>query len=177
MTVAVGLLEPAAADDGELVRGLTDLINAVYAVAEAGLWRDRAGRTTASELAADIRAGEIAVARRDGRILGCVRVHDLSDDTSEFGILVAAPDQRGTGVGAALVDFAEQHSRERGRRALRLELLVPREWSHPSKELLKGWYERRGYRLIATRGMDAAYPHLAPLLATPCDLEVREKPL
>ena len=40
-------------------------------------------------------------------------------------MLVAAPDQRGTGVGRALIDFAEQHSRERGRRAMQLELLAP----------------------------------------------------
>jgi GNAT superfamily N-acetyltransferase len=109
--------------------------------------------------------------------VGAVRLHDVADDTSEFGILVAAPEARGTGVGRALLDFAEQHSRDRGLRAMQLELLVPRDWSHPSKEFLAGWYGRRGYRLISTRRMDEAYPHLAPLLATPCDLEIREKPL
>ena len=62
-------------------------------------------------------------------------------------------------------------------RAMQLELLVPREWSHPNKEFLAGWYGRRGYELIARRAMDEAYPHLAPLLATPCDLQVREKRL
>ena len=34
-----------------------------------------------------------------------------------------------------------------------------------------------GYRLISARRIDDAYPHLAPLLATPCDLTVYEKPL
>ena len=65
-------------------------------------------------------------------------------------MLVAAPEQRGTGVGRALVDFAERHSRERGLRAIQLELLVPRAWRHPSKEFLKAWYGRSGYRLIRT---------------------------
>jgi hypothetical protein len=37
--------------------------------------------------------------------------------------------------------------------------------------------EQRGYRLIRTGSIDDAYPHLAPLLATPCDLAVYEKPL
>ena len=92
-------------------------------------------------------------------------------------MLVAAPQQRGTGIGRALVDFAERHSRERGLRAIQLELLVPRAWRHPSKEFLKAWYRRRGYRLIRTGRIDDAHPQLAPLLATPCDLAVHEKPL
>ena len=92
-------------------------------------------------------------------------------------MLVAALDQRGTGVGRAFVDFAEWQSRERVERRIQLELLVPRTWSHPSKEFLKAWYGRRGYRLVRTGRLDDAYPHLAPLLATPCDLEIHRKPL
>ena len=60
----VRLLEPAAVDDARLVDHLTGLINDVYEVAERGLWRDGATRTTASELAELIRAGQIAVATR-----------------------------------------------------------------------------------------------------------------
>jgi hypothetical protein len=60
---------------------------------------------------------------------------------------------------------------------MQLELLVPRGWQHPNKEFLKSWYGRRGDRLIRTTSMDDSHPHLAPLLATPCDLEVHEKPL
>ena len=56
-------------------------------------------------------------------------------------------------------------------------MLVPREWSHPSKEFLRAWYGRRGYRLVRTGLLDEAYPHLAPLLATPCDFEIHHKPL
>jgi predicted GNAT superfamily acetyltransferase len=92
-------------------------------------------------------------------------------------MLVAAPDQRGTGVGRALVAFAEEHSRERGLRAIQLELLVPRAWRHPSKEFLKAWYGRLGYRPVRTGSIEDNYPHLAPLLATPCDLDIYEKRL
>ena len=67
--------------------------------------------------------------------------------------------------------------RKRGRRAMQLELLLPREWQHPSKEFLKAWYGRIGYRLIRTTTIDEAHPHLAPLLATPCDFAIYEKPL
>ena len=171
------LLEAAAARDDRLVDHLTRLINEVYEVAERGLWRDGTTRTNASELAELIRAGEIAVATRQARIVGSVRLHDVAPATSEFGILVAAPDQRGTGLGSALVDFAERRSRSRRLRAMQLELLLPRMWAHPTKEFLKAWYGRLGYRRVRTTSMDDAYPQLAPLLATPCELAVYEKPL
>jgi len=175
--IAVALLEPPDSRDVGLVEVLSGLVNRVYATAEEGLWADGATRTTTSELAGFIAAGQIAVATRHGQIVGCVRVHDLSTEVSEFGMLVAAPEHRGTGVGRALLDFVEQLSRDRGMRDIRLELLVPREWQHPNKEFLKSLYGRSGYLIIRTGHVDDAYPHLAPLLATPCDLEIHEKPL
>jgi GNAT superfamily N-acetyltransferase len=174
-TIAVRLLEPADSRDGRLVDHLTDLINDVYAVAESGLWRDGTIRTTASEVAELISAEQIAVATQHGHIAGSVRVHDVADDTSEFGMLIAAPEHRGTGVGRVLVAFAEQLNRERGRRAMQLELLLPREWQIRAKEFLKAWYGRIGYRLIRSATIDDAHPHLAPLLATPCDFAIYEK--
>ncbi len=173
----VSLLEPVSAGDDRLTEELADLVNRVYATAESGLWRDGATRTTASELAGLIRAGEIAVARRGGQIVGSVRIHDVAPDTSEFGILVSAPEQRGLGIGTDLLAFVERLGRERGLRAIQLELLVPTGWSHPSKEFLRGWYGRSGYRLVRTAALGDAHPHLAPLLATDCVVEVYEKPL
>jgi GNAT superfamily N-acetyltransferase len=175
--IAIGLLQATDSSDARLIDELTRLVNEVYETAERGLWRDGAVRTTASELTELIAARQIAVATRRGRIVGSVRIHDVADDASEFGMLVAAPDERGTGVGRALLDFVERQGRDRGLRAIRLELLVPRGWRHPSKEFLKSWYGRRGYRLIRTGSLDDAYPHLAPMLATPSDLTMYEKPL
>jgi GNAT superfamily N-acetyltransferase len=175
--VEVRRLEAAAADDAGLVDHLTRLVNDVYAIAERGLWRDGWTRTTTSQTAELVSAEEIVVASLDGEVIGSIRIHDLNADTSEFGMLVAAHEHRNSGVGRALVDFAERETRERGLQAMRLELLVPRTWSHPSKEFLKAWYGRRGYRLIGSRNPDEAHPQIAPLLATPCDFTVYEKPL
>jgi GNAT superfamily N-acetyltransferase len=176
--IAVSLLDESASRDAGLVDQLNALINGVYASAERGLWRDGATRTTPTEIAELIAAGQVAVATtRDGHIVGSVHVHQVSDDAGEFGMLVAAPDHRGIGIGRHLIDFAEHYSRQRRLRAIQLELLVPRAGRHPGKEFLKSWYARRGYRLIHTRSIDETHPHLAPLLATPCDLEVHEKPL
>jgi GNAT superfamily N-acetyltransferase len=164
-------------DATDRVDDLTALINGVYESAERGLWHAGATRTTESELAELIHAQQIAVATLDGRIVGSIQIHDVAPDTSEFGMLVAAPDQRGAGIGRRLVGFAEQHSRERGVRTMQLELLVPRHWQHPTKEFLKAWYGRMGYGLVRTDVIGGAHPHLSPLLATPCDLEIHQKPL
>ena len=61
--------------------------------------------------------------------------------------------------------------------AMQLELLVPLTWSHPSKEFLDDWYRRIGYRVVRRTSVDLLQPELAPLLATPCEFVVYEKPL
>lgn len=60
---------------------------------------------------------------------------------------------------------------------MQLEVLVPRQWSHPSKEFLTAWYARIGYRPVRTGPLEESYPELAPLLATPCDFVIYHKSL
>jgi GNAT superfamily N-acetyltransferase len=92
-------------------------------------------------------------------------------------MLVADPAHRGEGIGREVVDFAEDLAVRRGRRTMQLELLVPRNWSHPTKEFLHAWYSRLGYRPVHTGSIDEHYPRLAPLLATACDFVVYDKVL
>ena len=177
VAIAVRLLDGAAGGDAALVERLTGLVNRVYAESERGLWHNGATRTSAPEMARRVAAGEVAVATVDGALAGAVHVHKVGDATAEFGMLAAAPEHRGVGVGRALIDFAERHSRERGMRTMRLELLVPRTWRHPSKVFLDAWYRGIGYRVTRTTRVDESEPELAPLLATPCEFLVYEKPL
>jgi GNAT superfamily N-acetyltransferase len=175
--VKIELLPAAAADDAPLMARITELTNQVYAVAEDGLWIPGATRTTLDEVVELTRAGQIAVARLSGRVVGCVRIQRLDEATGEFGMLAADPAHRGLGVGRELLRFAERKSRAEGARSMRLELLVPRDWTHPSKVFLEAWYTRLGYRVARTGGIEEAYPALAPLLATPCDFVIYDKPL
>ncbi len=105
----VGLVPASASGDATLVDGLTALVNEVYAVAEEGLWLDGVARTTSAELAGLIRASELAVARRAGAIVGCVRIQRLDDYRGQFGMLAANLTQRGTGIGRALLRRAARH--------------------------------------------------------------------
>jgi ribosomal protein S18 acetylase RimI-like enzyme len=173
----VDSLPPAAADDTATVARLTDLINEVYADAEKCLWAAGAKRTNTEEVAGFVRAGQIAVARLGLYVVGCVRIHEVNDTTSEFGMLAADPDHRGLGVGRDLVRYAELRAQNAGHDTMRLELLVPREWSHPSKEFLAGWYDRLGYTVAGVGAVEESHPGLAPLLATTCDFVIYEKGL
>jgi GNAT superfamily N-acetyltransferase len=175
--IEIQQLPSAVGDDVALMERIADLTNEVYAVAEDGLWTEGATRTTAEEVAELTRAGQIAVARLRGQVVGSVRIQRLDERTGEFGMLVADPAHRGTGIGRELVRFAERRCRAEGLRAMQLELLVPRAWTHPTKEFLDAWYTRIGYRVARTGTIDEAYPELAPLLATPCDFVIYQKDL
>ena len=175
--IEVGLLPAASADDRGLVTELTGLVNAAYALGEVGLWRDGAVRIDDNRMSGLIRAGEVAVAALDGATIGCIRVQRLDECTGELGMLAAAAGRRGEGVGRLLVAFAERLSAARGLDTMQLELLVPTGWAHPDKERLHAWYTRLGYRIVRLGSLAEDYPHLVPLLATPCALRIYRRPL
>ena len=158
--------------DPALAGPLRDLVNAAYAEGEAGLWRPGHERVSVAAVAGCVARGELAAAYDDGRLVGCVRVLP-----GELGLLAAARDSTGRGVGRALVRFAEETSRGLGATAMRLELLVPKEGTHPAKERLHAWYTRLGYRVVGRDDFAAGYPELAPRLVVPCDLVRYAKPL
>jgi GNAT superfamily N-acetyltransferase len=173
----IHMLPTTMSTDPRVVADVTELVNQVYAAAEAGLWVDGATRTTTVEMEHMIADGQIAVAEVDGQIVGAIRIQQLSATTGEFGMLAAQPARRGEGIGRELVRFAEDLSLQRGLTKMQLELLVPRDWSHPTKDFLHAWYSRMGYRVVRTGRIEESYPHLGPLLATPCDYVVYHKPL
>jgi len=166
-----------AAADTSLVNELASLVNRVYAIAEDGLWTAGTSRTTPEKIAQSIDVGQIAVAIASGRIVGVIQVRRLETGEGEFGMLVADHEHRKQGVGRELVRFAERWSQGQGLATMQLELLVPRQWRHPTKEFLKAWYSRIGYRPVRTGQFEHCYPELAPQLATPCDFVIYHKPL
>jgi GNAT superfamily N-acetyltransferase len=92
-------------------------------------------------------------------------------------MLAAASARQGHGIGRRLVAFAEQDRREAGCTVMQLELLVPQGWEHPTKGMLARWYGRLGYQVVRKGSIENDFPHLAPLLATPCDFLIYHKDL
>ena len=166
-----------SAADTELVAAITELVNEVYAIAEKGLWTEGTKRTDADEVAELVRTGQLAVARQDGELVGCVRIQRLDEVTGGFGMLAVAPQYQAIGAGRRLVEFAEEQIAADGRRVMQLELLVPTSWTQPTKQWLGDWYSRLGYRLVRSEPLVETYPHLAPLLATDCRSLVYHKQL
>ncbi|WP_439657487.1 GNAT family N-acetyltransferase [Lentzea sp. HUAS TT2] len=168
-------MTPVLISDTGLAAEIAALINRVYADAEQGIWLEGNSRTTEAEVAELIATGQLAVVRSGGRVVGSVRVQQIEDGVGEFGMLVAAPEERGTGLGRDLVSFAENWGRAHGFAEMQLELLVPQGWAHPVKEFLRGWYTRIGYSLVRKDSLESAYPLLVPHLACPCDFLVFRK--
>jgi GNAT superfamily N-acetyltransferase len=161
----------------DTIQRLTTLINEVYDDAESGMWKRKSTRTNPAEVERLLRARALILAEIDGEIVGSVNVNLLGDGLGEFGMLVAGPKSRGRGAGSALIEHAERWAREHGCHTMRLEVLSPRHWTHPSKEFLRQWYARLGYTPRATEPFELMHPELVTELATECDYTVWYKPL
>jgi GNAT superfamily N-acetyltransferase len=159
------------------VERLSGLINEVYDDAESGMWKRRGTRTNPAEVERLLRDRALILAEIDGLVVGSVNVNLLGDGVGEFGMLVADRRFRGVGIGSALVEQAEKWARRQGCHTMRLEILSPRHWTHPSKTFLKQWYSRIGYAPHATEPLEAMHPELVPDLATECDFTVWHKSL
>ena len=118
------------------------------------------------------------IALYEGKIAGSIVVQRMSDSTTgEFGMLVTDPEKRGKRLGSALVEAAEAWAKTEKFQTMRLELLTPRTWSHPSKEFASAWYTRLRYVPQKTEAFEDMYPHLADKLATECNFTVWLKSL
>jgi GNAT superfamily N-acetyltransferase len=169
---------PIEADLGaENIKRLSDLINEVYDEAESGMWKRKGSRTNPAEVERLVRAQALILAEIDGELVGSVNVNLMGKGVGECGMLVADRRYRGKGIGSALVKHAERWAREHACHTMRLEILTPRQWTHPSKEFLGQWYSRIGYAPETTEPFESMYPELVPELATECDFTVWHKSL
>ena len=153
-----------------MVRDLWTRINAAYAAAEEHLWTPGTDRVDLERVVEIVAAGEMAVARGGGRVVGSVRVRMLDPQTGYFGLLAVHPDEQGMGVGRELVRFAERTMRERGAIWMELRLLVPREGADAGKGRLYDWYSRLGYGVTERRDFAKLNPDAAAAMRTPLDL-------
>ena len=173
----VRLLGRDEAGDEVLVEELVRIINEAYAIGEAGLWLEGTTRTEPGEIAEAIRSGGMLAATHEDGLVGGAYVRPLEAGTADLGLVSAAPDQWGTGVGRELVRSAEELMRSNRVTTAQLELLVPKGWVHPEKERLRGWYTRLGYRVVRSAPFEQVAASLACRLATPCEFLIFRKRL
>jgi ribosomal protein S18 acetylase RimI-like enzyme len=111
-------------------------------------------RTTSDLLRADIIAKPSAsllkwVEAGAERLVGCVWLEPLDDDTWYLGSLAVDPERQNGAVGRAMLAAAEDRLRQRGAKRVRITVINVR-------EPLIAWYIRRGY---VTTGKTDPFPY------------------
>jgi len=151
------------------------MVNEAFAQSEKGILAEGATRTSAADMTAFTKAGEIAIASQDDHTLGCIRIRQLDNGLCQFGMLASDPCHRGVGIGRELIRFAERKARDSGCGIAQLEVLVPVGWEHPAKEFLDHWYSRAGYEFTSTAPIAEFDPDLPPRLTVPCQFRIYRK--
>jgi ribosomal protein S18 acetylase RimI-like enzyme len=135
------MIRPATKEDAPAI---ARVINAAFEVERE--FR-RGDRTSAAEIFALLQHDTFLVDDRlvgdqEGRIAGAVHVR-AAGAVGYFGMLAVDAEARGTGLGRALLEAAEDHCRKAGCSTMTLSTGEDR------KELIP-WYERLGYRVTST---------------------------
>jgi GNAT superfamily N-acetyltransferase len=103
---------------------------------------------SARDTKGDLRA-DLLAALRDGRLVACCLLTRESPDLVQLRAMAVEPALQGTGVGRALVTFAEGVARERGAGALQLE----------ARQTAIGFYARLGYVAEGEEYVKVTLPH------------------
>ena len=126
------------------VESIRRLIDATIESSYAGVYPPRAVRHfkefhSADRILERQSAGDVLVAEQDGRLVatGSLVGAEIS------GVFVLPQLQR-SGIGSQMMDRLEREAQLAGRDSIRLDVSLPS----------KGFYERRGYRLLDRRSMD-----------------------
>jgi GNAT superfamily N-acetyltransferase len=118
-------VELARPDEAEKIAAL---LRAAYANhASAGL-NFSAATATAGKVRERVVAGQVYVAREEGRLIGTYNLRVKGDSLGEAGYvnsLAIDPALRQTGLGRALLEHAEAEASGRGLRRMRLDTAVP----------------------------------------------------
>ncbi|KAI0468046.1 hypothetical protein F4859DRAFT_524898 [Xylaria cf. heliscus] len=181
--ISIEFPPPSIADNEAFVRALVEIINVEYRWGEAGVVVDGTKRTTASEVADQLRASQLTVAfvtspSGHREAIGCIHVKKMSATHGNLGLLAVRSEHHGSGLARDLVRFAEEHCRQVFKvQTMQIELLVPTTFESPHKVRLQTWYERLGYVLVSMGDFGADYPHMIPLLLGPVEYRVFEKNL
>jgi predicted GNAT family N-acyltransferase len=126
------------------------------------------GQGVPAEIEVDDRdaTAEHVVALRNGQVVGTGRLLLGADGVGVVGRMAVAVEERGCGVGAAVLARLEERARELGRRAVELHAQLG----------ARGFYERAGYAPVSGIYLEAGIEHVSMRkpLAEPDGLAVRD---
>jgi N-acetylglutamate synthase-like GNAT family acetyltransferase len=88
-------------------------------------------------------------AYEEDKILGCCMLKKIDADTVRLRQMAVANNLQGKGIGASMMNFAENVAREAGYKKIRM---------HARKTAI-GFYEKLGYRVIGNEFLEVSIPH------------------
>jgi GNAT superfamily N-acetyltransferase len=150
-------IRQARPEDAAAVERL--LVEAARWVDALGVVMWEAGELESATIGAEVAAGQFSVAEIDGDIAGAIRYQeedalfwpDLPAGESAFvHRLVVARAFKGRGVSEALLTWAVEYARSRGKKALRLDC-------DANRQKLRDLYERVGFRFHSYRQVQSYY--------------------
>jgi GNAT superfamily N-acetyltransferase len=156
---------------------ISNLINEVYAIEEAPVWKVGHLRTNEDFIQKSIQKEEIIVAEIAGELAGIVHTKQLDCTLGWFGMLVVPASLRGNGIASSLYNASEKRMLELGCAKMQCEVLIPEESVIPMKQTLQNWYARLGYQLDSSCPITNLYPLAKNTLKMACDLEIYLKNL
>ena len=80
--------------------------------------------------------------------MGGVRCFHLRDGVWSFSLLGADFEEKGKGIGRALIEAVEKRALENGGSTINIEILRAKEITTEFKSILSDWYQRLGYDYI-----------------------------
>ncbi len=167
--------------EGELSRQeinvIVKLINQVYLLTEKDFWPHdgQYERTNTNEIEDFIRKKELIIATKSQEIVGAAHIYHLKENVCGFGMLVSSPKYRGIGIGSLLMKSIEDWAKTNHYNTIQLELLKPKAYKHPDKEILTSWYTKLGYKYVSKTSYLDLYPKQASLLKVPSNFEIYQK--
>ncbi len=160
---------------------LHQIINATYISSERDFWKEGYERIGLNELRHCIQQENLLVAFEEENVVGCVRVGVTSNGREqgigEFSMLCVDFAARGKGIASKLVEQAEQWTLNQKLNSIQLQLLLPMQFTHSDKEMLKAWYGNIGYKCVREARFADFHPELIPIMKIDCVFEVWEKQL
>jgi predicted GNAT family N-acyltransferase len=109
-------------------------------------------------------AADHVVALRDGRLVGTGRLLRRQDGVASVGRMAVAADERGTGVGAAVLRRLEERAVELGLTGVELH----------AQTGARGFYDRAGYTAVGDVYLEAGIEHVTMRKPLPVVREVRD---
>lgn len=91
----------------------------------------------------------LIVCMEDEKMLGCCILTKLNDNTARLRQMAVANNIQGKGVGASIINFAENLAQDKGFKKIVLH----------ARDTVIGFYEKFGYKINGTQFIEVNIPH------------------